>query len=756
MDDTPPITPLPQSSPPLGVIWNWLRLVYNWMAGEADVNISSTASFTPSQIKYYYPVDTSGGSVTVSLPPAISLLGKKYFFSKTSAANSLILTAATGDTIDGSSSKTYTAIYDGAVLVSDGVSRWAVCTRTGSTPIVGAGGLTTQVQFNDTGVLAGNAGFTYNKVTNILTVGLSDKGGQVYNVKAYGVLGDGSTDDTTAINTLATTVFTAGGGTLFFPPGTYVLTASIFIQDNVSMIGSGRQVTIFYLKSGSSLTSAHGIIEPNQIGGIPGRGYYSKNNYFAHFSINGNIAGNGVHIYEGFAGYQCKNLVIEDVESYNNGETGFAGQVTNVGTDQYSSLSYVNCIAHDNTSDGFQGGGVMWLDCFSYSNLGAGFNSVGNFVSGISSHICTQILNCRAENNTNGGIGSSLQTGPDIATLISNCNTNWNLSNGIYIDMKYTTIIGCNVQYNNGDGIELGADFSVISNCHVMNNGQSEVGAQNYESGIKVTGARNYCTISNNICTDNQGAPTQDYGIAFPSAGGGSNNNLTDNILTGNIITPIYLVASATDWNITNNVGYNPQSVLNTTVANKLGIGYAPGSFTLDVNGSINMANGGSQALSVAGGYNLISGNGGNGTTIIYTGNGNIGISLDGSGTPGTLTNIYANNTHKFATFNDGADIAIIDNTKGLSLVNAGLGIQIKEGSNARMGVVTLVLGVKVVSNTSVTANSRIFLSVESLGTVTVPTVVAVTARTPGTSFTITSANLTDTSVISWFIMEPA
>jgi hypothetical protein len=101
------------------------------------------------------------------------------------------------------------------------------------------------------------------------------------------------------------------------------------------------------------------------------------------------------------------------------------------------------------------------------------------------------------------------------------------------------------------------------------------------------------------------------------------------------------------------------------------------------------------------------------------------------------------------------ADIVFI-NTTGLTLTTAGLGFSIKEGSNARMGTATLVLGVSVVSNTSVTANSRIFLSVESLGTVTVPTTVAVTARTAGTSFTITSSNLTDTSVVAWFMMEPS
>lgn len=81
--------------------------------------------------------------------------------------------------------------------------------------------------------------------------------------------------------------------------------------------------------------------------------------------------------------------------------------------------------------------------------------------------------------------------------------------------------------------------------------------------------------------------------------------------------------------------------------------------------------------------------------------------------------------------------------------------LAVAEGTNATMGTATLVTGTKVVSTTAVTANSRIHLTVQSLGTVTAPTAVAVTARTAGTSFTITSADATDTSVVAWLIVEP-
>lgn len=89
-------------------------------------------------------------------------------------------------------------------------------------------------------------------------------------------------------------------------------------------------------------------------------------------------------------------------------------------------------------------------------------------------------------------------------------------------------------------------------------------------------------------------------------------------------------------------------------------------------------------------------------------------------------------------------------------LLTAGLGFYIKEGTNATMGVATLVAGTVTVATTKVTANSRIFLTVQALGTVATPKAIAVTARNAGTDFTITSEDGTDTSVVAWEILEPA
>jgi hypothetical protein len=84
-----------------------------------------------------------------------------------------------------------------------------------------------------------------------------------------------------------------------------------------------------------------------------------------------------------------------------------------------------------------------------------------------------------------------------------------------------------------------------------------------------------------------------------------------------------------------------------------------------------------------------------------------------------------------------------------------GKGFYVKEGTNATMGVATLSAGSVVVSTTKVTANSRIFLTTQG-GTLTNVSDHYISARTAGTSFTITSLNILDASTVGWLIVEPA
>lgn len=65
-----------------------------------------------------------------------------------------------------------------------------------------------------------------------------------YNVKRYGAAGDGKTDDTAAIQAAINAV-PDGGGTVIFPPGTYIVapsrTRGISIKSGLRLVGSGEQ-----------------------------------------------------------------------------------------------------------------------------------------------------------------------------------------------------------------------------------------------------------------------------------------------------------------------------------------------------------------------------------------------------------------------------------------------------------------------------------------------------------------------------------
>ena len=63
--------------------------------------------------------------------------------------------------------------------------------------------------------------------------------GEYYNAKGYGLRGDGTTDDTAALQTLINELGAVGGGRIFFPPGVYIIGGAL--QDTG---GVNAQITL--------------------------------------------------------------------------------------------------------------------------------------------------------------------------------------------------------------------------------------------------------------------------------------------------------------------------------------------------------------------------------------------------------------------------------------------------------------------------------------------------------------------------------
>lgn len=85
--------------------------------------------------------------------------------------------------------------------------------------------------------------------------------------------------------------------------------------------------------------------------------------------------------------------------------------------------------------------------------------------------------------------------------------------------------------------------------------------------------------------------------------------------------------------------------------------------------------------------------------------------------------------------------------------LSVGSVFSILSGANGRAGVGTLTAGTATIATNAVTGSCLIFLT-DTSGTVTNVGSLTVSAKTAGTSFTVTSTNAADTSTFSWLIVE--
>lgn len=146
-----------------------------------------------------------------------------------------------------------------------------------------------------------------------------------------------------------------------------------------------------------------------------------------------------------------------------------------------------------------------------------------------------------------------------------------------------------------------------------------------------------------------------------------------------------------------------------------------------------------------------VSGSGADGINVSPAKKNGVALVVTSGGTA-TLAAEFQNDAGTNETTIDKTDGSI--NTNGNIKMNiAGEGIYVKEGTNARMGLATLVGGTVTVANTGVTANTRIFYSIQTLGGTQG---FLRTTRTAGTSFTITSSSSLETSTVAWILFEPS
>jgi hypothetical protein len=210
------------------------------------------------------------------------------------------------------------------------------------------------------------------------------------NVKDYGALGDAATDDSTAIQAAMDAANTAGGGIVFFPPGTYIINATVTIYSKVHIRGVGIEATILKLKNTTNVDILKGqnfatLTGTNGTGGI-------YNWSVSDLTIDGNKANNatagyGLRAY-GY-GFILSNLRVRNCRNdgiYSEwstsadspGQDGMDAQIENV--------KVHDCVGHGVTWAGPHDS--QFLHVLSFLNSGRGFNltSSGNASLFLSCH----------------------------------------------------------------------------------------------------------------------------------------------------------------------------------------------------------------------------------------------------------------------------------------------------------------------------------------------------------------------------------
>lgn len=507
----------------------------------------------------------------------------------------------------------------------------------------------------------------------------------------YGATGNGVTDDTAAFQAAITAVQNAGGGTVFVPAGTYLVTptaspALSVTHNGVKILGAGRDSTTIK-KNGNGVALSLSGPSSDPTGATHVRECTVEN-----LSINGNsTTGSCIQL------YYTDNFAARDLHLYGNGDivvdcvefwdSRFFNVTIESSTGAANSSTPNTYIRNSAAASGFgsstnNSNQIYFIGC-RWENFGTGALWIVQGTSNSNNPNGIYVTDCKMET-------SSVQGGPHLKAD-GNCV-------GLYVNGLYAYSGGFAGGYSTAQPvISWAAQKSSLENVFIGNGSSATV-----TYGVDLTSTSNSCAYLKNVnatYTTNptahiffEGASTSDFYLEN-CAGGGA--------------TTQYGGTIPTKW-------YQNPSIRQVAGA------VSDGSF-------IRTPLDGTLAYDSTDNYLYARSNSG---TWYYT-----PMSTTGAPTfPGALT------TSSTAT-------------KALNVSGVGGGLSIKEGTNARMGVSTLASGTVVVANTSVTATTRIMLSTQSpSGTVGHP---YVSARTAGTSFTITSTSGSDASVIAWILVEP-
>jgi len=217
--------------------------------------------------------------------------------------------------------------------------------NTSGSVVIGNAASSARLNISGSAVVTGSIYINNGTLIGTASYALNAKSNNVYNVKDYGAVGDGTTNDTTAIQTAINAVKVAGFGTVYFPDGTFVITGSLTIPSNpqcdISLEGEGSNISIikqtsnanaiyFDMNDGSGWANDYQVAIKSLAFKTSGQAStaihvtYGTLQYSQHSNISVDI--NDVHIYSDGSNYWNNGIVLESAWNFRISNTMVIGK----------------------------------------------------------------------------------------------------------------------------------------------------------------------------------------------------------------------------------------------------------------------------------------------------------------------------------------------------------------------------------------------------------------------------------------------
>jgi parallel beta-helix repeat protein len=358
----------------------------------------------------------------------------------------------------------------------------------------------------------------------------------IFNVQNFGAKGDGITDDTAAIQAAIDAAAAAGGGQVYVPAGTYIVSAGeepsdgcLMLKSNVHLYGDGMGETTVKVADGSD-TKITGII----------RSAYGEETHdfgISQLTIDGNRDHTTGKIDGWFNGYipgeegYDSNVTIDSVEIKDCSGYGFDPH------EQTVNMVIKNSVSHGNGLDGFVADFLSdstFENNVAYDNDRHGFNVV------TSTHDFTLTNNVAYDNGGNGIVvqrGSENIPSPSNITITGG-EVYGNGAEGVLVKLSSdVTVTGVDIHDNASAGIRIYGSNHVEIIDNTLNNNSlggavPEIIIQSYDDTQGVSGK--YFNGSDNTIQGNliSGSNLSTYGVAERNEDGTDRNAIIANTIS--------------------------------------------------------------------------------------------------------------------------------------------------------------------------------------------------------------------------------